>query len=535
MKVLITDPLSPGALHVLEAEAAWDIIVTNPTDFTQHLAEADAIVCRGATKITKAVLDQAPKLRAIGRAGIGVDNIDIDAATAKGVVVMNTPGGNAISVAEHTLALMLALARLVPQASQSTKAGKWEKKKFMGTELNGKTLGIIGLGNIGMQVARRVRPLGMNLIAHDPFVSRELAADRGVELLALDELFAQSDYITLHLSVTPETERLLNGAAFAKMKDGVRIVNCARGELIDPDALEAALNSGKVGGAGLDVFAEEPPTSSPLLRHENVIATPHIGGSTEEAQETVGVRIAEQIRGYLNSGVVTNAVNMPSISAEQYGKLRPYLDLASRLGSFVAQIASGRPQRISMTYSGKLLKENTSLIRNAALAGILNRFLSQKANLINAAQVASERGLGISENHRSRTQGAGSLSLVLETEQGRRTVEGAVFADRSPRLISVDGIYVETSLDGHMVFLKNLDVPGVIGRLGTILGDNKINIADFSLGRRENQHAPGEPAEAVAVIRIDEALPKNVLAQLLELEAVNFARTVELGPTAQAT
>ena len=529
MKVLITDTISPGALFVLEAEDAWDIIVSNPTDFTAHLADTDAIVCRSATKITRAVLDQAPKLRAIGRAGTGVDNVDIDAATAKGVVVMNTPGGNAISVAEHTLALMFALARMIAQANESTKAGNWEKKKFMGTELNGKTLGIIGLGNIGMQVARRARPLGMNLIAHDPFVSRELAKDRGVELLTLDELFAKSDYITLHLSATPETHHLLDGGAFAKMKDGVRLVNCARGELVDPDALEAALTSGKVAGAALDVFAQEPPTSSPLLRHDNVIATPHIGGSTEEAQETVGVRIAEQVRDYLNSGVVTNAVNMPSISAEQYGKLRPYLDLASRLGSFVAQIATSRPRRVDITYSGNALKENTSLIRNAALAGILNRFLSQKANLINAAQVASERGLGISENHRSRTEGAGSLSLVLETEQGQRTVQGAVFADHSPRLINVDGIYVETPLAGHMVFLKNVDVPGVIGRLGTILGDNQINIADFSLGRRENQHAPEHPAEAVAVIRIDAALPKNVLDQLLKVEAVNFAHPVELG------
>jgi len=528
MKVLITDPISPGALFVLEAEDTWDIVVTSPTEFTQHLPNADAIVCRGATKITKEVLAQAPKLRAIGRAGIGVDNVDVEAATAKGVVVMNTPGGNAISVAEHTLALMFALARLVPQANESTKAGKWEKKKFMGTELNGKTLGIIGLGNIGMQVARRARPLGMTLVAHDPFVSRELAKDRGVELLTLDELFAKSDYITLHLSVTPETEGLLSIDAFAKMKDGVRLVNCARGELIDPEALEAALASGKVAGAALDVFAQEPPTSSPLLAHENVIATPHIGGSTEEAQETVGVRIAEQVRDYLNSGVVTNAVNMPSISAEQYGKLRPYLDLASRLGSFVAQIATARPRRVTITYAGNLLKENTSLIRNAALTGILNRFLSQKANLINAAQVAAERGLGVSENHRTRTQGAGSLSLVLETEQGERAAQGAVFAGQSPRLIRVDGINVETSLDGHMVFLKNSDVPGVIGRLGTILGDNQINIADFSLGRRKPGPTPGQPAEAVAVIRTDAALPKEVLDQLLELQAVNFVRTVEL-------
>jgi D-3-phosphoglycerate dehydrogenase len=427
------------------------------------------------------------------------------------------------------MALMLTLARSVAQAHESTRSGKWEKKKFVGNELNGKTLGIIGLGNIGMQVALRARPFGMNVIAHDPYVSPELAKDRGVEMVDLDRLFAISDYISLHLAVTNETRKLLNAAAFSKMKPGVRIVNCARGELIDEGALEDSLREGKVAGAGLDVFAMEPPTGSTLLHHEKVIVTPHIGGSTEEAQELIGIRIAEQVRDYLRDGVVLNAVNMPAITAEQYGQLKPYLELADRLGSFAAQIATGRPKRVQVTYSGNFGETNTSLIRNAALSGILNRFLSTKANLINAAQVAAQRDFGVSETRQGRHYFSDSLSLALETDEGRRIVEGTVFPDGSPRLISVDGIYVEAALAGHMVFMKNQDVPGVIGRVGGILGDNKINISDFSLGRASD-HRADEPAVAIAVVRLDEALPKPVLEALSALPPVQFARAVELAP-----
>jgi D-3-phosphoglycerate dehydrogenase len=464
----------------------------------------------------------------IGRAGVGVDNVDQETATAQGVVVMNTPGGNAVSVAEHTLALMLSLARSVCNASVSTKSGKWEKKRFLGTELNGKTLGVIGLGNIGMQVARRARPFGMTVIACDPFVSPQLAKDLGVEMVGLARLYESSDYISLHLAVTAETKNLLNRAAFARMKDGVRIVNCARGELIDEGALEEALNSGKVAGAALDVFAKEPPADSPLILHDNVIATPHIGGSTEEAQESIGIRIAEQVRDYLRDGVVLNAVNMPAITAEQYGQLRPYLELADRLGSFVAQIATGRPKRARIIYSGNFGETNSSLMRNAALSGILNRFLSEKANLINAAQVAARRDFGVNEIRQGRQHYSDSLSLALETEEGERIVEGTVFPDGTPRLLSVDGIYVEAALAGHVVFMKNNDVPGVIGRVGSILGDNSINIADFSLGRPSEPAAGGGPVVAIAVVRIDEPLPKKVLDELLAMEPVKFARAVEL-------
>ena len=529
MKIVVADNVSLVALDLLRAEPGWTVIASSPLEFVEHLAEADGLLVRSGAQVTSEILAKAPKLRVIGRAGVGIDNVDTEAATDRGVLVMNTPGANAISVAEHTLALLLALSRSVPQANTSTKAGKWEKKKFLGTEVSGKTLGIIGLGNIGLQVARRARPFRMQLIANDPFVSRDLAQDRGVEIVELDELYARSDYITLHLSLTTDTRRLLNQDAFAKMKDGARIINCARGELIDPAALEKALVSGKVGGAALDVFETEPPsTGSALLADERVIATPHIGGSTEEAQESIGIQIAEQMRDFLKNGVVTNAVNMPSISAEQYQLLKPDLDLAERLGSFVAQIATGPPSRIKITYSGKLGAANSSLVRNAALMGVLNRFLSQPPNLINAAQVAAGRGLMVSEDRRARNHASDSLALTLETEDGHRSVEGMVFADGSPRLISVDEIYVEASLTGHMVFTKNIDVPGVIGRMGTILGDNQINIADFSLGRRDKHPGDEGPAEAVAVIRIDGPMPKKVLDQLSGLEAVRFTRAIEL-------
>ena len=527
MNVLIADAIAPAAIEVLQAEPDFNVIVSNAADYKEHLADAEAILIRSAVKITKEIFELAPKLRVIGRAGVGVDNVDCDEATARGVVVMNTPGGNAISVAEHTLAFILSLARSVPSANASTKSGKWEKKKFLGNEVLGKTLGIVGLGNIGRQVAQRAKPFGMEIIAYDPFVSSDAAKDAGVALLGLDELYARADYITLHLSLTPETRAMVNAESIAKMKDGVRIINCARGELIDGLALNDALSSGKVAGAALDVFETEPPSNSPLLHQENVVATPHIGGSTEEAQEKVGIRIAQQVRDYLKDGVVMSAVNMPSISAEQYGKLAPFLTLAERLGSFAAQTVQGRPVRLKITYSGNFGETNSALIRNAALSGVLNCFLSQKANLINAAQIAHERALGISEVRRGRAHFSDSIALALETEDATRTVEGTVFPDGTPRLLSTDGIYVETSLAGHLVYVTNEDVPGVIGRIGTILGENGINIADFSLGRGEVR-SDGKAANAVAVVLTDQPLPASVLEQLYEMHAVTFAKAIDL-------
>jgi D-3-phosphoglycerate dehydrogenase / 2-oxoglutarate reductase len=527
MNILIAEPLALAGIELLQSQPGWNTIVSNPKEYAQHLAGADALLVRSAVQVTKEVLAQAPNLRVIGRAGVGVDNVDLDAATAAGVLVMNTPGGNAVSVAEHTLALMLALARFIPQATGSTKSGKWEKKKFLGSELRGKTLGIVGLGSIGREVVKRARAFEMRILAHDPYVTSQIALDLNVELVDLPKLYSTSDYITLHVSLTPETDRLLSREAFAQMKDGVRIINCARGELIDDAALHEAIVSGKVTGAALDAFhIEPPPAGFPLFALDEILATPHIGGSTEEAQEIVGVRIAEQVVEYLQSGVAINAVNMPALSPEQYRTLGPYIALAERLGSFAAYIATGNPRTVRLAYQGRIADGNTNLIRNAGLAGVLNRSLTHKANLVNAMQIASQRGWNVAERHETRSGYSDSIRLELETDAGLTTVEGAVLLGK-PRLMRVDEIYCETPLAGHLIFMKNLDVPGVIGHVGGVLGRNRINIANFSLGRREAPVRPGEPLEAVAVVSADDAVPEQVLAELRQNPAVRLARAVE--------
>jgi D-3-phosphoglycerate dehydrogenase len=527
MKILIAEPLTAAGIELLRSQPEWEVIVSNSKEYLQFLGDADALIVRSAVKVTAQVLEQAPRLRAIGRAGVGVDNVDLAAATAAGVLVMNTPGGNAVSVAEHTLALMLAMARSIPQASLSTKGGKWEKKKFLGNELRSKTLGVVGLGSIGREVVKRARAFEMKILVSDPYVSPQVAVDLNVELVDRAALYASSDYITLHAALTPETKRMLSREAFAQMKTGVRLVNCSRGELIDPEALKEAIESGKVAGAALDVFDPEPPSGNPLLLLDSLVASPHIAGSTEEAQEIVGVRIAEQLAEYLRSGVAVNAVNMPALSPERYRALGPYISLAERLGSFAAHIATGNPTTVRLVYFGKIAEDNTYLVRNAGLAGVLNRSLSQKANLVNAMQIAADRGLNVAESHEQRSGHTDSVRLELETDSGVTTVEGAVVLDKA-RLIQVDGIYCEAPLSGHLTFLKNLDVPGVIGHVGTVLGKNHVNIANFSLGRQDAPLTPGELLEAVAVVETDGPVPEPVLAQLLENPAVELARSVEL-------
>jgi D-3-phosphoglycerate dehydrogenase len=450
-----------------------------------------------------------------------VDNVDLDAATAAGVLVMNTPGGNAISVAEHTLALMLAMARHIPQASASTCGGKWEKKKFLGSELRGKTLGIVGLGSIGRQVVKRARAFEMRLVAHDPYVTAKIAHDLGVEMLDLTSLYTASDYITLHVAATPETEGMLSHEAFAAMKPGVRIVNCARGELVDEAALLAAVQSGKVAGAAMDVFsAEPPPAGFPLFATGAVIATPHIGGSTEEAQETVGVRIAEQIVEYLQNGAALHAVNLPALTPEQYKTLGPYGKLAERLGSFASYISTGNPKAVRLVYFGKIAEFNTHLVRNAGLAGVLQRSLARKANSINAMQIAGDRGLTVAERHEKRVAHIDSVRLDLETDTGITSVEGAVVMDQ-PRLVQIDGTHCEATLEGNLTFVMSADVPGVIGYIGDVFGKNGVNIATFSLGRK----AAG--TEAISVIQTDEPVGESVLAALLKNSAVKVARPVK--------
>ncbi len=528
MKILVAEPLAEGALALLRAQQGWDVVVSNPKEYQNHLADADALVVRSAVKVNADVLSKAPNLRVIGRAGVGVDNVDMDAATAAGVLVMNTPGGNAIAVAEHTIGLMLSLARLIPQASYSTKSGKWEKKKFLGSELRGKTLGVLGLGNIGREVVHRARGFEMRILGHDPYINPALARELGVELVDLATLYAESDYLTLHLAVTAETRGIIGADAIAKMKDGVRIVNCARGELIAGADLAAALRSGKVAGAALDVFDVEPPAAgSELLQEENLIATPHIGGSTGEAQETVGIRIVEQMVDYLVNGIAVNAVNMPALSPEQYKSLGPWVDVARRLGAFAVHVAEGHPQSVRLSYYGRIAEANTHLLRNAGLAGILNRYLSQKANVVNAFQIASQRGLTVAEQHEPHGSHLEGIRLELGTDAGVLAVEGTLLFGK-PRLINVDGIPLEAALDGHLTFTKNRDVPGVIGHVGTILGRNEINIANFALGRQTEVPTSGGSLGAVAVVETDCAVSEDVLAQLREHPAVIMARSVPL-------
>ena len=530
MKIIIAEKISSSAVSQLQ-EPGWTVLTADQLDgkLPEHLESADALIVRSAVQADAKLLEHATKLRVIGRAGVGVDNIDLDAATHKGIAVMNTPGANAVAVAEQTIGMMLAMARHLCRADALMHAGKWEKKSLQGTELRGKTLGIIGLGRIGMEVARRARAFGMDLAGHDPFVSASIAKEQTIRLMSLDELYAIADYITLHVGLTPQTTGMINEASIAKMKKGVRLVNCARGELVNEADLADALKKGQVAAAAIDVFAEEPPKNSPLIALDNVILTPHVGGSTQEAQEAVGVQIARQVKEYLKHGVIQNAVNVPSVSAEEYAVMQPYIVLAERMGAFLAQIAEGSLEEISLRYSGHIAEWKTELIRNGAIKGILNQALEEKANLVNAATIAAERGLRVVEAHKPKasTGGSGSvLSLFLKTATEEHIVKGAVLHETAPRLLHVDGIDVEAPLERNLIYLRNRDVPGVIGKVGTILGEESINIADFSLGRRSQD--PADQREAIAVVHIDGQVPNEVVSKLRKIPAVQQAKAVRL-------
>lgn len=531
MKIVIAEKISAAAIEQLQ-EPGWTVLTADQLDgkLPEHLESADALIVRSAVQADAALLEHGKKLRVIGRAGVGVDNIDLEAATRHGIAVMNTPGANAIAVAEQTLGMMLAMARHLCRADALMHAGKWEKKSLQGTELRGKTLGIVGLGRVGMEVARRARAFGMAVVAHDPFVSVSLAKEQGIAMLELEPLYASSDYITLHVGLTPQTTGMINQASIAKMKKGVRLVNCARGELVNEADLIAALKQGQVAAAALDVFNNEPLQNSPLQTMENVILTPHIGGSTHEAQDAVGVQIAQQVKEYLKHGVIQNAVNVPSVSAEEYAEMQPYIVLAERMGSFLAQVSEGTLEEISLRYSGHIAEWKTELIRNGTIKGILNQALEEKANLVNAAAIADSRGLRVHEAHKAKasTGGAGSvLSIFLKTSAEEHMVKGAVLHGSAPRLLHVDGIDVEAPLERNLIYLRNRDVPGVIGKVGTILGKDKINIADFSLGRRAAE-AESKSREAIAVVHVDGHVPDDVLVKLKKIPAVQQAKAVRL-------
>jgi len=526
MKIVVAEKVAPSALEVFKEQSDWTVAIPEKDALVAELAGADALLVRSAVFVDAAMMDKAPKLRVIGRAGVGVDNIDLEAATKRGIVVMNTPGGNAIAVAEHTLALMLALARNVPRANETTHAGKWEKKSLQGTELRGKTLGIVGLGRIGIEVAKRAASFGMKIVAHDPYVAFSFAQQLQITLLPLDELFATADYITLHVGLTLQTQGMINAENLAKMKKGVRLVNCARGELLDDAAVAAALQSGQLGGAALDVFRDEPLKDSVYHGAPNAILTPHIAGSTNEAQDAVGVQIAMQVREYLLNGVIQNAVNVPSVTFEEYEEMLPYIGLAERLGTFLAQSGESNVEEIGIGYSGDICEWKTALIRNAAVAGVLNQMAHEKANLVNAASIAEERGIRVAERKKPRASGGGAANVVtvnLKTSKHERTVAGTILHGNSPRLLRIDEIDVEAPLQGNIIYMRNRDVPGVIGRVGTVLGQHKVNIANFSLGRSEQEQ---EPREAVSVVQVDSEVSDAVLQDLRKIEAVAVAKAI---------
>jgi D-3-phosphoglycerate dehydrogenase len=526
MKILVADSVSERAVEILREQESWDVVFLPKkagANVAEEIRDADALVVRSATKVTSQLLANAARLRVIGRAGTGVDNVDLDAATQKGVVVMNTPGGNAQSVAEHTIALLLALARRLPQADASMKQGRWEKKKLEGMELRGKTLGLIGLGQIGSSVASLAKAFEMQIIAYDPYVSSLLAGELAVKLGSLEEVLKSADFISLHASATPETRHLINARTMALAQPGVRIVNCARGELIDEADLLAALESGRVAGAGLDVFEVEPPKDSKLVSHPNVIATPHIAGSTEEAQEIVGIRIAEQVRDYLISGVARNAVNLPAVSPEEFKKLEPYIQLGEKLGAFLAQLAGERIREVRISYDGGLAELNTHLVKNAVLKGILTPALSVQVNLINAGALAQQRGVEVAELRSARRATfSNSLGIGLYTEGESATGVGMVGLQGALRIMGLNDIDIEAPLRGIILFIRNQDVPGVIGRVGTILGDRKINIATFTLGRNP------QTQQAIGLVNVDNHVPDEVLEEIRAIPAVRTVRVVEV-------
>jgi D-3-phosphoglycerate dehydrogenase / 2-oxoglutarate reductase len=515
-RVLIADQLSPAAVAIFkERGVATDVKVgLAKEELEKIIKDYDGLAVRSATKVTEKVIAAAGNLKVVGRAGIGVDNIDVKAATAKGIIVMNTPFGNSITTAEHALSLMMALARQIPDADRSTQAGKWEKSKFLGVELFAKTLGVIGCGNIGSIVADRAIGLKMKVIAFDPFLSPERAVELGVEKVELDELLRRADFITLHTPLTDKTRNILDAAALAKTKKGVRIVNCARGGLLDERALAAALKSGQVAGAALDVFETEPAKDSVLFGLPNVICTPHLGAATSEAQENVALQVAEQMSDYLLKGAISNAVNFPSITAEEAPRIRPWVKLAEQLGSFAGQLTETSIRGIRIEYSGEVATLNTKPLTAAALAGVLRPLLAD-VNMVSAAVNAKERGMRLEEVSRGQDGAFESyIKLTVKTDEYDRSVAGTVFSDGRPRIIQVRDIGMEFELAPHMLFVRNADKPGFIGRFGTVMGEAQVNIATLNLGRDK----PG--GDAICIVAVDEPVSEEVMGKVRALPQV---------------
>jgi D-3-phosphoglycerate dehydrogenase / 2-oxoglutarate reductase len=525
MKVLISDNISQKCIDILkDAGLAVDIKVgMKPEELRASIGEYHGLVIRSATRVTSEIIDAARNLKVIGRAGSGLDNVDKVAATKKGIVVMNTPGGNTITTAEHTIAHIVSLARLIPQATISMKTGKWEKKKFMGVELFNKTLGVVGIGNIGSQVAKRMQAFGMNVIAYDPFLSEDTAKTMGVEKVDIKDLFKRSDFITLHTPLTPETKYLINKKSLRIMKDGVRIINCARGGIINETDLYDAIVSGKVAGAALDVFEKEPTENNPLLSLDNVICTPHLGASTKEAQENVAVAVAEQIVDYLVHGTIRNAVNFPSIPADQVARLQPYINLAEKLGGFAAQMFEGGITEITIEYRADAAKINTAPVTIAAIKGFLNPILLETVNFVNAPVIAKERGIEVKETRSSDEGDYQSMIALRVKAKGKESyVAGTLFSKKDPRIVYIDDFKVEIVPEGELLFLYNNDKPGVIGNIGTLLGKNHINIARMHFGRER------QGGMAISVVSIDAHASSQIIDQIKKLPNILSVRQISL-------
>ncbi|HSS19019.1 MAG TPA: phosphoglycerate dehydrogenase [Pyrinomonadaceae bacterium] len=529
IKILVADDVSETGLQPLR-DAAFQVekrLRLKPEELREALQDCAGLVVRSETKVTSELLEAATSLRVVGRAGVGVDNIDVPAATERGVVVMNAPDGNTITTAEHTIALLISLARRVPQANSSLKSGHWDRKAFIGVELEGKTLGVVGLGRIGRTVAARARAFGMKIIAFDPFISPEHARDSEIQLAPLPELFANADFITIHTPLTAETRGVIGSDAFAQMKKGVRVINCARGGLVDEQALYDAIKSGKVAGAALDVFVQEPPAADhPLLQLDEVIATPHLGASTTEAQEGVAFTVAEQMRDYLLTGALRGAVNVPALGTKELALLRPYIELAEKLGRFQAQLVDSAVKEVKLEFAGELVDLNAAPVTRSFLAGLL-RDVSARVNAVNAFLIAEERGISVTTSYfRAGADFVSSIRTRVVTGEGEQSAAGTIFGlgekAREGRLTEIAGFHIEAVPHGHMLLMRNRDVPGVIGRVGTILGDRGVNISRFHLGRRELG------GEAMAVIEVDAELRNEIVVELLGFEPIISVRQIEL-------
>jgi D-3-phosphoglycerate dehydrogenase len=530
-RVLIADKLAPEGMAVLhDAARSGQLVVDErtglpPEELRHVIPEYDALIIRSSTTVTQEIVDAAVRLRVVGRAGIGVDNIDVGAATRRGIAVMNTPGGNNVTTAEHAISMLLALARAIPQATASMKAGRWEKSKFTGSEVCGKVLGVVGMGNIGRLVAERAQGLKMKVIAFDPFITEENAQRLGVDLVTLDALLQRADFVSLHTPLLPETRHLIDAAALAKMKPGARLINCARGGIVDEAALVTALREKRLAGAALDVFEQEPPpTDHPLLGLDSVICTPHLGAATAEAQVAVSVAIAEQIVDFLVNNVTRNAVNMPSLSAEQLEVLRPYLDLAERLGSLQAQLLEQAPTEVTVAYAGDVAALDVQPITVAVLKGLLGRLLETSVvNYVNARELARERGVKVVESRTTSPKGfTNSIGVRVRTAQRSSEVAGAVFGRDVIRLVRINGFYLEAVPEGFILMLNNRDVPGVVGAVGMLLGEAKINIAGLQLGREQ------VGGMALSLVHVDERIPAPVLERLRQLPNIVSAEMLEL-------